>query len=268
MSASLTEPRPVRADGAPRGQIATRDIGGIGVAVLDRDAALAELHDALTRKRHLKLAFCNANMVNLAANDPALRDMLSHFLVLADGIGVDIASRLLYGETFPANLNGTDFTPALLASRSQPLHVGLLGGKPGVADRAAERFASDHPQHRFVVVGHGYFGPGEEAALLARLAADPPDLLLVAMGNPRQERFIGTTLGPAHCTVAAGIGALFDFVAGEVQRAPELLRRLRLEWVYRLWLEPGRLWRRYVLGNPVFLLRMLRIRLFQRKPAI
>ena len=89
----------------------------------------------------------------------------------------------------------------------------------------------------------------------------------VLTAPPRQERFIAATLGPRHCTVAAGIGALFDFVAGEVQRAPELLRRLRLEWVYRLWLEPGRLWRRYVLGNPVFLLRMLRIRLFPRKPA-
>ena len=98
-----------------------------------------------------------------------------------------------------------------------------------------------------------YFMPGT-----VRLGAGGANLLLVAMGNPLQEHFIADKLGPQHCSVAAGVGALFDFFADEVQRAPEFVRKARLEWIFRLWLEPRRLWRRYVLGNPAFLMRIAR----------
>ena len=244
-----------------------RDVGGIGIAVLTRAAAHAEISDAMATGRHLKLAFCNANLVNVAFDDAALLRRLSGFLVLADGIGVDIGGWLLHGASFPANLNGTDFIPALFATEPRRLRVGLIGGRPGVADHAAEQLARQFPRHAFNVISHGYFDPSEEALLLARLKAAPPDLLLVAFGNPRQERWIADKLGPQHCSVAAGVGALFDFFAGEVPRAPEAIRRTRLEWVYRLWLEPRRLWRRYILGNPMFLLRLLRQRFFSGRPS-
>jgi exopolysaccharide biosynthesis WecB/TagA/CpsF family protein len=237
---------------------AKRDIGGIGVAVVDREAAIAELREAVVDGGHVKLAFCNANLVNVAGGDAALQRSLSTFLVLADGIGVDLGSKLLYGTPFPSNLNGTDFFPAFFAGEARPLKVGLLGGRPGVADRAAERLSRRYPQHRFTVVSHGYYAAEEEGRLLDGLKADRPDLLLVAMGNPLQEGFIAGKLNVQHCAVAAGVGALFDFFAGEVPRAPEAIRKARLEWAYRLWLEPRRLWRRYVLGNPAFLMRMTR----------
>lgn len=237
---------------------AKRDIGGIGIAVIDREAAIAELREAIVEGGHIKLAFCNANLVNVASGDTTLQRSLSTFLVLADGIGVDLGSCLLHGAAFPANLNGTDFFPAFLAVEARPLTVGLLGGRPGVADRAVEQLARRYPQHRFKVISHGYYAPEEENRLLDGLKADRPDLLLVAMGNPLQERFIARKLNVQHCAVAAGVGALFDFFAGEVPRAPEAIRKARLEWMYRLWLEPRRLWRRYVLGNPAFLMRMTR----------
>lgn len=237
---------------------AKRDIGGIGIAVMEREAAIAEVADAVLTGGHMKLAFCNANLVNVAAGNTALQRSLSTFLVLADGIGVDLGSWMLYGKAFPANLNGTDFFPTLFAHLGRPMRVALLGGRPGVADRAVANLAKRYPAHRFSVVSHGYFTADQEPALLDRLKAQRPDLLLVAMGNPLQERFIADKLGPQHCAVAAGVGALFDFFADEVPRAPELVRQARLEWLYRLWLEPRRLWRRYVLGNPAFLLRMAR----------
>ena len=241
-----------------------RDIAGVPVAAVTRDEALALIDHAFDGGGHLHLAYCNANLVNIAAGDAGLRERLAGFLVLPDGIGVDIASRLLYGAPFPANLNGTDFTPAILANRERPLSVMLLGGRPGIAERAGARLAADHPQHRFAVLGHGYFEPSDEPALLSRLERERPDLLLVAFGNPRQEQWIADRIDARHCTVAAGIGALFDFLAGEVARAPESFRALRLEWVYRLWLEPRRLWRRYVVGNPAFLMRVLRQKLSRR----
>ncbi len=245
--------------------VATREIGGVAIAVLDRAEALRVVGEAMTDGRHLKLAFCNAHLVNLAAHDEGLRRRLAGFLVLADGVGVDIGARLLHGAPFPANLNGTDFTPALLAAQARPLRVALFGGRPGVAGKAAARLAREFPQHRFHVAGHGFIDESDKAAMLAALAADPPDLLLVALGNPLQETFISERIDARHAHAAAGIGALFDFLAGEVARAPEIVRTLRLEWAWRLWLEPGRLWRRYVLGNPVFLLRMLRLKVLGRR---
>lgn len=235
-----------------------RDIGGIGIAVMEREAAIAEVADAVLTGGHMKLAFCNANLVNVAADDAALQRSLSTFLVLADGIGVDLGSWMLYGKAFPANLNGTDFFPSLFAGLKRPMRVALLGGRPGVADRAVANLTLRYPAHRFSVVSHGYFTADEEKPLLDSLKAERPDLLLVAMGNPLQERFIADRLGPQHCSVAAAVGALFDFFADEVPRAPEMVRQIRLEWIYRLWLEPRRLWRRYVLGNPAFLMRMAR----------
>ncbi|CAN7738121.1 WecB/TagA/CpsF family glycosyltransferase [Bosea sp. LjRoot9] len=267
MVAALSLNLATQADAPAKPGFATRDIGGIGIAVLTRPAALAEVDDAIANQRHLKLAFCNANLVNLAAHDQVLRRDLAGFLVLADGIGVDLGGWLLHGAGFPANLNGTDFIPGLLATGKRRLRVALLGGRPGIAARASVRLSLQYPEHRFSVLSHGYFAPEEEPALLAKLEATPPDLLLVAFGNPRQERWISQRLGPQHCLVAAGVGALFDFLAGEVPRAPEAFRQLRLEWLFRLWLEPSRLWRRYVFGNPVFVLRMLRTRLFERRPT-
>lgn len=252
---------------APRPAIAKRDIGGVGIGALTREAALGLLNEAIARRNHVKLAFCNAHLVNLTVSDADLRQMLAGFLVLPDGIGVDIGSRLLYGAFFPTNLNGTDFIPALLAAQTRPLNVMLLGGRPGVAERAAARLAQAHGRHRFEVLSHGYFTPAEEQGLLFKLREARPDLLLVAFGNPLQERWIAEKLDIRHTSVAAGVGALFDFLAGEVTRAPEAIRHMRLEWLYRLWLEPGRLWQRYVLGNPAFLLRMLRIKYLGRTSA-
>lgn len=250
------------ARGRMRRGFATRDIGGINVAVLTQATAQAELCDAMDEHRHLKLAFCNAHLVNMAARNEELVQRLTSFLVLADGIGVDLGSRLLHGAAFPENLNGTDFFPQFLATVRRQLRVVLVGGRPGVAERAKDNFARRYPAHDFSVLSHGYFEPEDEEGLLDRLASEPPDLLLVAFGNPLQERWISDRLDGRHCAVAAGVGALLDFFADEIPRAPEWVRSLRMEWAYRLWVEPYRLWRRYILGNPAFMLRILRQRLY------
>ncbi len=176
--------------------------------------------------------------------------------MLPDGIGVDLGSRLLHGAPFPENLNGTDFTPALLQGLQGPCSVALVGARPGVANRAAAALARLAPRHAYHVVSDGFFAPDDEAGILDALASLRPDILLVAFGNPRQERWIAERLDARHCAAAMGVGALFDFLAGEVPRAPEAVRAARLEWAWRLAQEPGRLWRRYVLGNPAFLARM------------
>jgi exopolysaccharide biosynthesis WecB/TagA/CpsF family protein len=232
-------------------------IGAVDVASLTVAEADAFVMAAIERGRHLKLAFANAHVVNLAAADDRFAAALSQFLVVPDGIGVELGARLVHGARFRANLNGTDFIPGFLVRAPQSLRVGLVGARPGVAVRAAAALAALAPHHSYEVFGDGFFDADAEAAILLRLAEQRPHLLLVAFGNPRQELWIADRLGPGHANVAAGVGALFDFLAGEVMRAPEWMRQMRLEWVFRLAQEPVRLWRRYLLGNPVFLGRML-----------
>ena len=242
---------------APFRNLTFRRILGVDVASIGRDEALALLSQLVAGRTFAKIGFLNAHNANVACSDREFAAALGNFLVLADGVGVDVAAKLLYGAPFPANLNGTDFVPALLSACDKPLTVGLLGATKVNAERAAQRLGELAPRHRYVVVRDGYFAAAEEPAILSQLAELRPDILLVAMGVPRQELWIERNLDGQHCTLPIAVGALLDFLSGSVPRAPQWMRQLRLEWLFRLIIEPGRLWRRYVVGNPVFLTRVL-----------
>jgi exopolysaccharide biosynthesis WecB/TagA/CpsF family protein len=123
---------------------------------------------------------------------------------------------------------------------------------------ARDTFARETPWHEFHIISDGYFKDADVPGIKKRLAALKPDILLVAMGVPRQEQFIAEQLGPEFCTMPMAIGALLDLHTGTIPRAPLWVRRLRSEWAYRLTQEPGRLWRRYIIGNPLFLYRVAR----------
>ncbi|RFC64393.1 WecB/TagA/CpsF family glycosyltransferase [Fulvimarina endophytica] len=213
----------------------------------------------------LRVAFLNAHCVNVSRKDEAYRAALGECTVLADGIGVDLAARMLHGAPFVANLNGTDFVPLFLKTVGRPLRVALVGGAPGIAERAAAALAAAQPRHAFAAVSDGFFGEAGRERVLADLQTGGFDVVLVAMGVPAQELFLTRHLDARHGRVAMGVGALFDFLAGEVSRAPPVIRRLRLEWVWRLMQEPGRLWRRYVLGNPSFVAGILADRFRMRE---
>ncbi|AMS44124.1 UDP-N-acetyl-D-mannosaminuronic acid transferase [Aminobacter aminovorans] len=235
-----------------------RSILGIRVASLRRDEAISLLTEKIRDRSFTKVSFLNAHNANIACSDKDFAAVLNGFLVLADGIGVDIAARWLYGAPFPDNLNGTDFVPDLLKASDKPLTVALLGAKRANAERAAARLGQIAPHHKIVVVHDGFFTSQEEPGIVAAIGSLRPDILLVAMGVPRQEMWIAQHMRPEHCTLPIAVGALLDFLSGSVPRAPAWVRRLRLEWLFRLLIEPGRLWRRYVVGNPLFLFRVLR----------
>lgn len=240
---------------------AWRDILGVSVAIMSMEEALSLLERRIVLRQFLPLAFLNANNANLAGKDPALVKAFGRFLVLADGVGVDIASLALHGAMFPANLNGTDLVPRLLRRIERPLKVALIGARREVVETARGAFQEMCPQHEVSVIADGYFRADDEALILSRLESERPDVLLVAMGVPRQELWIADKIRPEHCTVPIAVGALFDIFTGAVPRAPQWMLRLRIEWIYRLWREPKRLWRRYVIGNPVFLASIIKARL-------
>ncbi len=234
------------------------EILGVPVAVLDRPAALAEIARLAADDPPAHVAYVNAHTLNLAARDPEYRAVLRRSaLVLRDGAGVGLAARLR-GCRFPANLNGSDFNPWILrlaAQREWP--VFFLGARPGVAAEAARRLGRAIPALRVAGVQHGYFPPGQTAAVVDRIRESGAEVLMVAFGNPHQERWLDRHLAATGARLGVGVGGFLDFAAARVPRAPVWMQRAGLEWVYRLAQEPARLWRRYLLGNPVFLARVV-----------
>jgi exopolysaccharide biosynthesis WecB/TagA/CpsF family protein len=236
-----------------------RRIGAIDVEVLDGPAALASIHGLLTAREPRTVAFCNAHTVNLAARDPEFAAAMRETLVLNDGVGMDIASRWLYDAPFPTNLIGTDTTPAVLAGLTQPTRIFLLGSRSGIVERAASVITDRFSNARIVGCRHGFFGDSEDTSIAEAIRESGAELVLVGMGQPRQELWAARNRAAMDAVILC-VGAYLDIAAGAVSRAPRWIRSARIEWVYRLAMEPRRLARRYLIGNIAFLLRAARQR--------
>ena len=245
------------------------NILGVTVQAWTQQKAIDALDARVAESTPTCIAFANTNLLNYAVSDAGLRNALAGFIVLNDGIGADAAARILYGKAFPCNLNGTDFVPAYLEHTICSHRIFIIGARPGVADRAAvalqRRFGA---RHEFVGCVDGYLGTADVDKVLASIVAARASLLLVGMGSPRQELWIAENMARSGGTLAFGVGALLDFAAGEIARAPSSLRHLRLEWAYRMAFEPRRLFRRYAIEGPIVLLRVIRQRLRQETPLV
>lgn len=228
--------------------------------------AADDLIKAAGARQRRDVYFVNAHCVNIAASDAGYDAVLrAADRLYADGIGMRLAARAA-GMTLRDNVNGTDLFPLLCARAARAgVEVAFIGGKPGIAQNCARNMVAAYPGLKVAYVHDGYFPASQVDAVLEALARSQARLIFVAMGVPRQEAFIhqhGERLG---ATVRLGVGALFDFYSGAIPRAPRVVRRMGMEWLYRLMLEPRRLFRRYVLGNPQFLMRVMWRRLSGRR---
>jgi beta-1,4-glucosyltransferase len=233
-----------------------RNILGVEISVARQREAIEFLLARLATRVPTRVAFANANLLTELSARPGGAGLLEGFLVLNDGIAVDLASVALYRRWFPENLNGTDLIPALLAAAPRETRVFLHGAKPDVLAKTAALVAE-----RFGCVICGAVDGFSHAApeTVVRQAAETrPDIVLVALGNPLQEEWIAAHAALIDAPLAIGVGALFDFLTGAVPRAPMPMRQLRLEWLYRWAQEPGRLRRRYTIGMARFLALVLR----------
>jgi N-acetylglucosaminyldiphosphoundecaprenol N-acetyl-beta-D-mannosaminyltransferase len=212
----------------------------------------AQAHDALLEElkhpsRPYIVSFVNAHAANLGWNTPAmLESLLRSDLLLRDGIGVKLGLKA-FGRPYGLNMNGTDFIPKI-ARAYQGRRAALFGTRSPWLDTARQKLEADG---LVVVACHDGFSPPEKYLELA--AETKPELIILAMGMPKQED-IAVRLREqlSHPVLIVNGGAILDFLGGKVTRAPELMRKTGLEWLYRLYLEPTRLARRYLLGIPVF----------------
>lgn len=241
-----------------RADLPTVQVLGVPVAQLDAEAALTEVVRLYEARAPALLAYVNAHTLNIAWTNETYRALLRDAdLVLNDGAGLALAGRLKR-RPFPANLNGSDFNPRIVelaARRGWP--VFFLGARPGVAAAAAARLAERLPTLRVAGARDGYFERSESRSVAEEVRAAGTGLLMVAMGNPLQELWLGEHLAVTGARLGVGVGAFFDFTAGRARRAPGWMNRAGIEWVWRLAHEPRRMWRRYIVGNPLFLARVV-----------
>jgi N-acetylglucosaminyldiphosphoundecaprenol N-acetyl-beta-D-mannosaminyltransferase len=240
----------------------SREVRVLGVRVdcLDMEGTLTRIAGMAEAGGPCRLvATVNAEFVMQAHRDPEFAAILeSADLAVVDGSGVLWAARR-QGCDLATKVAGIDLViglAELCAARGwRPF---LLGAMPGVAEAAAERLAERFPGFQAAGTWAGEPGPAGDAEALRRITAARPDLLLVAYGHPRQERWIARHRERLPVPVAMGVGGAFDFAAGRVRRAPAWMRRAHLEWLFRLLIQPWRARRMAVL--PKFALAVLRER--------
>jgi N-acetylglucosaminyldiphosphoundecaprenol N-acetyl-beta-D-mannosaminyltransferase len=234
---------------------------GIEIANLTMTEAIEWIAGRLDASEPAQLCFVNPDCANIAVRDASYRGVLSRAaLVLGDGIGIKIAGKIL-GTPIKQNVNGTDLFPRLAAALAESgRSLYLLGARPGIPDLVAAWIRERHPEARIAGIRHGYFTAEEEPGVVSEIRASGADVLLVAFGVPRQDFWIERHLAATGVKVAMGVGGLFDFYSGRIPRAPVWMREIGMEWFYRFLQEPGRMWRRYFVGNAVFLWRVWRQR--------
>ncbi len=222
-------------------------LAGFSVRNTRSDRLARFLHRRLQSGRKIAVGFVNQNFV-ITCQGLGRGVCTDESLILVnDGIGMQLAALLRFGRGFRENLNGTDFVPRFLSDATRPLTVFLVGSESAVVDRAAAVIDS-LPECRVVGQCDGFTLWKRESAVIDEIAAASPDILLVGLGNPVQERWVVANWERLDAGVIFGVGALFEWLSGHRRRAPLAVRRMKLEWLYRLVLEPRRLCRRYNVG--------------------
>ncbi len=204
------------------------------------------------------------HILNLQKNSRFREIYRKAFLVVPDGVSLLWSAKFLQ-TPLNGRVNGTDLFEKLCAvAEEKGLKIFLLGGRPGAAEKAKQTLQARHPNLKITGTHcppYGFESKPEELALInSKIKAAQPDILFVGLGAPKQEYWIHAHYQQLGVPISVGIGVSFELVADMVKRAPVWMQRLGLEWLFRLIVEPERLWKRYIIGNPKFIWLILRQR--------
>lgn len=232
---------------------------GVPVTDVTMDDALALVEAMILADppRTHSVYFVNAHTLNNACDDPSYRDVLAAAdCVFGDGTGVRWATRAIHRRQLRDNVNGTDLVPRLLTSFvDKSYSYFLLGTTSERIERAAQFARASFPHWTQTGYHHGYIDEAESERLVAEINEAAPKLLLVGMGNPRQELWIHRHRNRLRVPVCMGIGGLFEYWSGDLDRAPGWMRAIGYEWAHLLLRQPHKA-HRYLVGNPHFLMRV------------
>jgi N-acetylglucosaminyldiphosphoundecaprenol N-acetyl-beta-D-mannosaminyltransferase len=230
---------------------------GIDITNTKMDEAVDWMIKRVQNKATSLVAFVNPDCLNIAYGHEQYRQVLSKAdRVLPDGIGINLGCRIM-GVSLLANVNGTDLFPRLCErAAAEGMSLYLLGARPGVAETVARNMQDRFKGLAIAGVQDGYFKPEETERVIEAINRSQADILLVAFGAPKQEQWLAEHHDKLKPWVRVGVGGLFDFYSGRFPRAPIWMREIGMEWAWRLLQEPSRMWRRYLIGNPLFLYRV------------
>ena len=231
------------------------NILGVDVDAVTMVEAVDVVRRAMDTRAGVMVATANAEMLMRATHDEELRRILNaSALVVPDGAGTVWAARHL-GHAMPERVAGYDLAQELLrCAPAEGRRVYFFGSAPGVAEKAKAKAEQLYPGIEIVGVRNGFFSPADNAAIIAEIRAARPDLLLVALGVPKQEKWIAAHLAALDVPVAIGVGGTLDVMAGVMKRAPYWMQRAKLEWLFRGLMQPKRAGR--LLALPKFVLKV------------
>jgi N-acetylglucosaminyldiphosphoundecaprenol N-acetyl-beta-D-mannosaminyltransferase len=236
----------------------TSSILGVPVHGLRPDEAVELCREAAITRTRLMIGVVNAAKIVKMRSDRMLRDsVLNSDLILADGMSVVWASRIL-GCALPERVTGIDLFERLLgAAEEDRLSVYFLGASQEVLDGVLARARMEHPELRIAGSRNGYFTTEEEKEVAGEISRAAPDLLFVGISTPKKEIFLESWGKKIEVCVCHGVGGSFDVYSGKTRRAPIRWQHLGIEWLYRVLQEPRRMWRRYLVTNSAFILLVL-----------
>jgi N-acetylglucosaminyldiphosphoundecaprenol N-acetyl-beta-D-mannosaminyltransferase len=246
--------------------LAVRQVLGVQIHAVRIGTVLDACHAAIRSRRPLTLGVVNVAKLVLMRRDALLREsVLGADLVVAAGLPVVWASRLL-GDPLPERVAGIDlFEELLKLADRESLSVYLLGARADVLAELVARIQRELPGVRIAGSRDGYFQEHEAAQVAQEIEAAGPDMLFVGISTPKKELFLGRFGPELSVPVRHGVGGSFDVLAGKTRRAPPLMQRWGLEWLYRMLQEPGRMWKRYLTTNTTFAALVLREWLRRRR---
>lgn len=241
-----------------------KNIHGVMVDNVTMDEALARVMAMLEGNSPGKVYTPNSEIIMEATRNPELMDILNGAdLLVADGAGVVLASRIL-NQPVSQKVSGIDLIKRILINTDlRPVSFFIFGGKPGVAEQASINILSEFPRANIVGFRNGYFSSEEEEEILRKINEAKPEIVLVGLGAPKQEKWIHENARKLNCKVLMGIGGSIDVFAGTAQLAPEFMRKAGLEWLFRLMKEPRRYKR--MLDLPRFMMLTIKERLRKKR---
>lgn len=225
------------------------------VNALTMDETVARVEEIIARRKPTQHVVINAFKVNLMRKDPALREIVNDCpLINADGASIVYAAKLL-GVPVKERVTGFDLFLRLVEEAARKHYrIYLFGAREEVVRKVESVFREQYPELEIAGVRNGYFTEADEPEIVADMAASRADLMFVAFSSPKKEYWIRKYLDQLHIPFVMGVGGSFDVVAGTTDRAPKWMQDHGLEWFYRFIQEPGRLWKRYLVGNVSFVL--------------
>jgi N-acetylglucosaminyldiphosphoundecaprenol N-acetyl-beta-D-mannosaminyltransferase len=212
----------------------------------------------LSRKRLQHVALNTAKLVNMRSDPVLAADVMGSDVVGIDGMGIILAARF-FGIPVKERVTGIDLLTELLAVCAMDgFRPFFLGASSEVVERAAYQVKTKHPTIQFAGIRDGFFRPDQESEVVEKIRQSKADCLFIGMPTPRKERFLASHRDRLDVPFIMGVGGSFDVLAGKVKRAPVKMQSYGLEWLYRIYQEPRRMWWRYVRTNTIFAVLLIR----------